>query len=181
MKQLRTVDFVTIALVAAILCILAPISITLGFTPIPITLGMFAIVMAGVILGSRKGALCVLIYILIGAVGLPVFSGYTGGIQKIAGPSGGYLWGYLFLAWFTGYFVEKFAGKWYMALTGALIGSAICYAFGTVWMGVQLSMGPMEALWAGVIPFLPFDLVKIAVAVIACCPVRTMLIQQNLY
>lgn len=180
MKQLKTVDFVTIALVAAILCILAPVSITLGFTPIPITLGIFAIVMAGIILGSKRGTLCVLIYILIGAVGLPVFSGYAGGIQKIAGPSGGYLWGYLFLAWFTGYFAEKFAGKWYMVFLGALIGAVVCYGFGTVWMGVQLSMDPVEALWAGVIPFIPFDLVKIATAVAACCPVRAMLIRQNL-
>lgn len=180
MRRLKTIDVVTIALAAAIVCILAPVSITLGFTPIPITLGLFAVVMAGVILGSRNGTLCIFIYILIGAVGLPVFSGYSGGIVKVAGPSGGYLWGYLFLAWFTGFFVERFAGKWYMGVLGALIGTVACYMFGTVWMAVQLSMGPMEALWAGVIPFIPFDLMKIVLASVSCCPVRSMLIQQNL-
>lgn len=180
MKRLQTVDLVTIALVAAILCILAPVSITLGFTPIPVTLGLFAVVMAGIILGKNKGTICVLVYILLGAVGLPVFSGYIGGIQKIAGPSGGYLWGYLLLVWVTGFFVEKFAGKWYMVLLGAMLGTVLCYAFGTVWMGIQLEMSPVEALWAGVIPFIPFDIVKLIIAVAACCPVRNILIQQNL-
>lgn len=180
MKNFKTVDFVTIALVAAVLCILAPVSITLGFTPIPITLGLFAVVMAGIILGRVRGTICVLVYILLGAVGLPVFSGYMGGIQKIAGPTGGYLWGYLFLVWITGYFVERFAGNWYMSFFGALVGTIVCYGFGTLWMGLQLKMTPMEALWAGVIPFIPFDLIKIIIAVVACCPVRNALVRQNL-
>ncbi len=180
MKKFKTVDLVTIALVAAIVCILAPISVPLNFTQINLTLGTFAVVMAGIILGKTKGTICILVYILLGAVGLPVFSGFMGGIQKIAGPSGGYLWGYLFLVWFTGFFMEKFAGKWYMCFLGAVIGMVICYGFGTVWMGVQLHLGPMEALWAGVIPFIPFDLAKFVVAVAACCPVRRALVRAEL-
>ena len=180
MRKFKTVDLVTIALVAAILCILAPVSFSIPFTIIPITLGLFTIVMAGIILGKTKGTICVMIYILLGAVGLPVFSGYIGGVQKIAGPTGGYIWGYLFLAWITGYFVERFAGKWYMCFLGAVLGTAVCYAFGTVWLAVQMKMGPMEALWAGVIPFIPFDLIKIVIAVAACCPVRSILVKQNL-
>lgn len=180
MKNLKTVDLVIIALSAAILCILAPVSIPLGFTPIPLTLGLFAVVMAGILLGSVRGMVCVLVYILLGAAGLPVFSGYTAGIPKIAGPTGGYLWGYLFLAFLTGFFVERFRQKWYMCLVGAILGTAVCYGFGTVWLGVQLSMGPMEALWAGVLPFLPFDFIKIILAVAVCCPVRAALSRQNL-
>lgn len=181
---MKTVDLVTIALVAAILCILAPISIPLTFSPIPITLGMFAVYMAGIILGRRRGTICVLVYILLGAVGLPVFSGYAGGFQKILGPSGGYLWGYLFLAWLTGFFVERFSKNMKSmilgAVLGALSGTVVCYAFGTLWMGLQLHMTPMEALWAGVIPFIPLDLVKLVLAVVVCCPVRKGLMSQGL-
>lgn len=180
MKKFTTIDLVITALSAAILCILAPISIPLGFTPIPVTLGFFAVVMVGILLGSFRGTVCVFVYILLGAVGLPVFSGFVGGLPKVVGPTGGYLWGYLFMTFLTGFFAEKFAGKWYMCLLGAVLGSAICYAFGTVWMALQLSMGPMEALMAGVIPFIPLDLVKILAAVFVCCPIRAQLRQQNL-
>lgn len=184
MNHLKTVDLVTIALVAAILCILAPISIPLAFTPIPITLGWFAVVLAGIVLGRRRGTVCVLVYILLGAAGLPVFSGYSGGLQRILGPNGGYLWGYLFLVWMTGFFVElcsrslrrMMAG----AIAGALLGGIICYGLGTLWMALQMGMTFTEALWAGVIPFLPLDLVKIVIAVIACCPIRQALIAQGL-
>lgn len=180
MRNLKTTDFMAIALVAAILCILAPMAITLGFTPIPITLGTFAILMAGIILGRVRGTVCVLIYILLGAVGLPVFSGYMGGIQKILGPTGGYLWGYLFLVWLTGFFVEYFKGKWYMCFLGAVLGVASLYAFGTLWMMISLEMTFFKALMAGVVPFVPFDLMKIVVAVVACLPVRQRLVRQNL-
>ena len=180
MKRYKTIDLAIIALVAAVLCILAPVSIPLGFTPIPITFGIFMVVLTGIILGSVRGVICILVYILLGAVGLPVFSGYIGGIQKIIGPTGGYLWGYLILVWMTGFFVKKFYGKWYMVLIGALLGMISCYAFGTIWIMLQLQLSLLEALWAGVIPFLPFDLLKIVIAVLICCPIRKQLIQQNL-
>ncbi len=180
MRHLKINDLVTIALVAAILCILAPASITLGFTPIPITLGTFAVLMAGIILGRTRGTVCVLVYILLGAVGLPVFSGYMGGIQKILGPTGGYIWGYLFLVWLTGFFVEYFHGKWYMCFVGALLGTTACYGFGTLWMMLALNMSLIKALLAGVVPFLPFDLIKIAVAVAAVLPEGSVLVRHNL-
>lgn len=184
MKRLKTVDLVTIALVAAILCILAPISIPLAFSPVPITLGWFCIVMSGIVLGRKKGTICVLVYILLGAVGLPVFSGYTGGFQKILGPTGGYLWGYLFMVWLIGFFVELCTKNVKMmmvgAAAGAVLGGVVCYALGTLWMMLQLQMSFMEALWSGVIPFVPLDLLKSAIAVISCCPIRQVLISQGL-
>lgn len=180
MRHLKTTDLVTVALVAAILCILAPVSFYVPFTPIPITMGIFAIAMTGIILGKTKGTICVLIYILLGAVGLPIFSGYIGGIPKIAGPTGGYIWGYLFLTWITGFFVEKSAGKWYVCFLGGLLGTIVCYAFGTAWLAAQQKLGLTEALWAAVIPFIPFDLIKIVFAVAVCCPVRSILVRQEL-
>ncbi len=180
MKRLRTLELVTIALMAAILCILAPISLPLSFTPIQLTLGLFAVLLVGIMLGSTRGVICVLIYILLGAVGAPVFSGYIGGIQKLLGPSGGYIWGYLPLVWITGFAVEHFSNRWYATLVGALIGTLACYSLGTVWLAWEMQLTPMAALWAGVIPFVPFDCAKILMAVVAATPIRSRLLQQNL-
>ncbi|MFP3154487.1 biotin transporter BioY [Lachnospiraceae bacterium ZAX-1] len=180
MKKITTKDIVLIGLIAAILCILAPISIPIPISPVSITLGLFAVVMAGILLGKWQGLLCVAVYILIGMVGMPVFSNYSGGIQKIAGPSGGYLIGYLALVWIVGFFVEKFPSKIYMYFVGAVIGTVLCYAIGTLWMKVLLNLTFVEALMMGVIPFIPLDMVKIILAVLSCYPVRKTLKKQNL-
>lgn len=180
MNKFKTVDFVLCSLNATILCILAPVSIPLGFTPIPITLGLFVVIMAGIILGATRGSICVLIYILLGTIGMPVFSGYIGGIQRIFSPTGGYILGYILLVWICGYFTENFAGKWYMCFIGTILGTVLCYIFGTIWMSMQLQISFTESLWMGVIPFLPFDILKIIFAIIICCPIRVRLIQENL-
>ena len=78
-----------------------------------------------------------MIYLLLGMVGLPVFNGFSGGVQKLVGPTGGYLIGYLFLVFFTGLFVEKFPNKIPMYFVGGIIGIIVCYAFGTVWFVLQ--------------------------------------------
>ena len=85
-------------LMAAVLCILGPISLPLPFSPVPISLGTLAVYLAAVILGGRLGTVSCALYLLLGLAGLPVFSGYAGGAAKLFGPTGGYLTGYLFLA-----------------------------------------------------------------------------------
>lgn len=180
MHRFKTVDFVISSLIAAVLCILAPVSVPLGFTPIPVTMGLFVIIMAGILLGPSRGSLCVAIYILLGAIGLPVFSGYMGGIQKIFGPTGGYILGYILLVWICGYFTEYFSGKRYMCFLGIILGTSVCYVFGTIWMSLQLQISFVEALWLGVIPFLPVDILKMFLAVMICCPIRSRLIRESL-
>jgi len=180
MTQLKTTDLAFIGLCAAILCILAPISIPIPFSPVPVTLAFFAVILTGAVLGKWKGTICVLVYIMIGLVGFPVFSSYGSGIQKVIGPTGGYLIGYIFLAWFVGFFAERYPGKRYCYFIGALIGTVICYAFGTIWLAIQLKMTVMQALAAGVIPFIPLDLVKIAAAVLVAFPIRNRLALQNI-
>ena len=107
-KKVNVKDMTVIALVTAVICIIAPFSIPIAISPIPITLALFALFLAGIILGKWKGVVCTVIYLLLGMVGLPVFNGFSGGVQKLVGPTGGYLIGYLFLVFFTGLFVEKF-------------------------------------------------------------------------
>ena len=179
-KKVNVKDMTVIALVTAVICIIAPFSIPIAISPIPITLALFALFLAGIILGKWKGVVCTVIYLLLGMVGLPVFNGFTSGPGKLFGPTGGYLIGYLFLVFFTGLFVEKFPNKIPMYFVGGIIGIIVCYAFGTVWFVLQYKVGFLEALTMCVFPYIPMDLVKLVAAVIIGSQVRKILIRQNL-
>lgn len=96
----RVYSLCVTALFAAILAVLSPLSIPLPFTPVPLSLGTFAVYLAAAAGGVRWGTLSVAVYLLLGAVGIPVFAGYSGGLQVLVGPTGGYLIGYLPLAFF---------------------------------------------------------------------------------
>jgi hypothetical protein len=102
----KTRNLVLCAVCAAITCVLAPLSIPLA-AGVPISLATFAVMLAGVLLGGRLGAVSQLVYLLLGAVGLPVFAGWTGGADKIFGMTGGYLVGYIPLAWLTGLIYKR--------------------------------------------------------------------------
>ena len=167
-----------IAVMTAVTCVLAPLSIPIG--PVPISLTNLVIYFSLFILGTEKGTISYLIYLLIGLVGIPVFSGFTSGPGKLFGPTGGYLIGYLFLVFFTGLFVEKFPNKIPMYFVGGIIGIIVCYAFGTVWFVLQYKVGFLEALTMCVFPYIPMDLVKLVAAVIIGSQVRKILIRQNL-
>ena len=104
-KKLTTYQMAVTALMAAALCVLGPLSVPIG--AIPISLSNFVICLTAWLLGPKFGTLSVAVYLLIGLVGVPVFSGYGAGIAKLAGPTGGYLVGYLLLAFIGGLFIEK--------------------------------------------------------------------------
>lgn len=152
-----------IALMTAVICILGPLTMPIG--PVPITFTNFAICLAAYLLGWKHGTVSCLLYLLIGMVGIPVFSGFSAGPAKLLGPTGGYFIGYLFLAFFTGLFADKFRGKKILCALGMVIGTILLYGFGTVWLAYQAGMGFAAALGAGVIPFMPGDIIKIILAV----------------
>ena len=102
-------DITAISLMAALMCILAPFSLPIG--PIPLSLSTFAVYLAAGLLGKKRGTMAVLIYILLGAIGLPVFSGFSGGIQKLFGVTGGYIIGYLPCVYISGYFITELEEK----------------------------------------------------------------------
>ena len=106
MTRAYTKNLIIIALMSAIMCILAPVSIPLFFTPVPISLGVFIIYIISYVLSPIYATLSVFIYILLGLFGLPVFSGYAGGAAKLFGPTGGYIIGYLFSAFIVSFFVR---------------------------------------------------------------------------
>ena len=151
---------------AAVMCALAPLSISAG--AVPITLATFAVMLSGVLLGGRMGALCQLIYLLIGAVGLPVCAGWTPALPKLMGPTGGYLIGYIPLAFLCGAVYSAWGReahgvrKYIVMIGGMLAGTAVLYAFGTAWFCVLNHVDVIYALSVCVIPFLIGDAVKIA-------------------
>ena len=180
MKKITTADMVLCAMCAAITCVLAPISVPIG--PIPISLCTFAVMLAGVLLGGRLGFVSQLIYVLLGAVGLPVFAGYTAGLAKIAGVTGGYIVGYPFLALVIGWIYWKYGKNaadlkrkilWMFA--GMIAGTVVLYIIGTVWYCALSGNGLIPALSACVIPFLPGDFLKMVVVAIVSVPVEKAL------
>jgi biotin transport system substrate-specific component len=162
----KTKDMVLIGVMAALICIAGPLSIPLPFTPVPISLTNLAIYIVLFIVGWKRGTMSFLVYLLLGFVGLPVFSKGQAGAAILLGPTGGYLVGFLFIAVISGIVIEKYAGRVVPSVLGILVGLAITYLFGTVWYCFQAGIGFVEALGMCVIPFLPGDALKIIIAAI---------------
>ena len=165
-QKIRTKQMVLIALMTAVTCVLGPLSIPLPFSPVPISLTNFAIFLAIFVLGMKNGTISFIIYLLLGAVGVPVFSSFRGGFQVLAGPTGGYLIGFIFLALIMGFALDHFDRKLVPTIIGMIIGMVVCYTFGTVWLAKLLSLSFKEGLMMGVIPYLAGDVAKIIIAAI---------------
>ena len=161
-------DMVLMALFAALTCVLAPLAVPIG--PVPISLTNLVIYFSLFILGTKKGTISYLIYLLIGLVGIPVFSGFTSGPGKLFGPTGGYLIGFIPLALIAGYFINHFHNKKALRFLGMILGTA-----GTAWLAIQAHMGLSAALMAGVIPFLPGDFIKMILALLIAPQIRKQL------
>ena len=178
-KTLSIQQLAVIGVMAAVICILAPFSIPIGVVPISFT--NLAVYIAIYVLGSRKGTISYLIYLLIGLVGVPVFSGFTSGPGKLFGPTGGYLIGFAFMALISGIFIDRFSNKMYLCFVGMVLGTAVCYLLGTIWLAYQAGLSFQSALAAGVVPFIPGDLIKIVIAMIIGPQMRKALNKAGLY
>lgn len=163
----RTKMLTVTGLMTAVICIVGSVSIPIPVSPVPVTLTNFAVCIAVYVLGLKAGTVSCLIYLCLGAAGLPVFSAFSGGLAKLAGPTGGYLAGFLFLALIQGFLTERFPGKNTAAVFGMILGLAVCYLFGTMWLAQQMSLSFAAALSIGVLPYLPGDAVKIILAAAA--------------
>ena len=161
---MHTKDLTRTALMTAVLCILAPISIPLPVSSVALSLSTFAICLMAYILTPKQALTAVGIYLLLGAAGLPVFAGYLGGISRFASPVGGYLAGYLFLAGIGSPFVRKYTSL-PMQFFGLSLGMSCLYASGILWMVHITEISFSAALHTGVLPFLPLDILKMLLAV----------------
>lgn len=170
-KKLSVKRITKIALCTAILCILGPLSLPIPISDVPVALSILGIYLTIIIIGMGDGTISIMIYLLIGLVGVPVFAGFTGGVAKLAGPTGGYLVAYIPMALVAGFFVSKFKRKIPYVVLGLVLGTIVCYIFGTVWLMLSLKLTFKAALMAGVIPFIPFDAAKMVVAILVGIPV----------
>jgi biotin transport system substrate-specific component len=160
----RIYDVCLVAGFSLIIAASAQVSIPLPFTPVPVTLQTFAVVVAGALLGSRRGAAAVLAYLAEGFAGLPVFSLGRAGIAHLLGPTGGYLVGFVAAAWLVGLLVERrFASTLFGALFVLVAGHLVPYATGVAWL--SMSLGLQRALLLGFVPFLVGDAFKVAASV----------------
>lgn len=165
-RKFKTLDLVYIGLSAALIAVCAWITVPLG--AIPVTLQTLAICLVAGLFGWKRGVLATLVYILIGAVGVPVFSGFKGGIGVLLGATGGYIIGFLFTALLVGTVSDKTEKLWALILS-MIGGVAVCYAFGTAWFMLVYAkntapIGLAKTLALCVTPFLLPDAAKIIIA-----------------
>ena len=164
----KVLDLVYIAIGAALIAICSWISIP---TAVPFTLQTFAVFFVLLALGGERGTLATLVYVLLGAVGVPVFAGFSGGIGILLGSTGGYIIGFLFTVLIYILFTKFFKKNIVIKIVALVLGLAVCYAFGTAWfmhVYVQNSgeVGLLTVLGWCVFPFIIPDLLKLALAVV---------------
>lgn len=182
-KGLTVYKLCLMALMTALLCVLAPMAVYVG--PVPITLATLAIYFIVYLIGTWAGAGSVCLYILLGAVGVPVFSGFSGGVGKLAGPTGGYLIGYIFMAVIGGVVIEMTKRNIWWTMLGWVAGTVVLYIFGTLWYILVMSLHEnfislSAVLGACVFPFIPGDIAKILVATFLGQEVRKNLVKAHL-
>ncbi len=164
-----TRDMVIIALFTALMAVCA--QITIPVKPVPFTLQTLAMFLAGSLLGAKRGAISILIYILLGTAGVPVFSEFKSGIAALIGPTGGYIIGFIVTVVIVGLAKDKLGSALWITALAMVVGLLGCYIFGTVWFVVVFNqtkgnMDLLKALSLCVFPFLLFDAVKIAAAAV---------------
>lgn len=164
MKKSTVFNMTSCALMAALMCVLCPVSVPIG--PIPISLSILVILLTVYVLGTWRALVSYTVYLLLGAVGMPVFSGFQGGLAKLAGPTGGYLAGFWLMILVAGIIMEKGKRNLLVTILGMLVGVAVDYAVGTAWFVFQTESTVVHALDVCVYPFIPFDVAKIVIAVL---------------
>jgi biotin transport system substrate-specific component len=163
--RVRARDAALVLAAVALTAVCAQISFHLPGNPVPVTGQTFAVLLSGAALGANRGASAMLLYVLLGTVGLPVFADGNHGVDIVTGASGGYLIGFLAAGWVVGKLAEaRFDRTPVKALPLFLVGSAIVYGIGVPWLAVSADQSLGWALSNGFVDFIPGDLVKAAAA-----------------
>ena len=176
-KKLSIYQMAGCGIFAAIMCVLAPIAIPVG--PIPITLGVFVVMLSGIVLGWKLAGTSILVYVMLGFVGLPVFSGGKGGPGILVGPTGGYIWSFILMALWIGFWSQRIKGNqiWQRIQLGlsAISSLLICYFFGTLQFTLVCDLSWSRSLALCVYPFLIPDLCKAVVTALIGYEIRKRL------
>ena len=161
-QNTRVRKMTTTALMTAVICILGPLSVPIG--PVPISLCNLALFLTMYVLNWKSGVVSYFLYLLIGLIGLPVFSGFGSGPAKLFGPTGGYIIGYLPMILITGLFLRKHWKNRILSILVMELSTWVLYLLGTAWLAFSAHMTFPQALAAGVLPFIVLDLIKIVIA-----------------
>ena len=168
----KTAEMTNMALMVAMNCVSAYIIIPLPFSLSPLALQTMIVNLTGYVLNAKQAFMTMLVYLLVGLAGVPVFTGGSAGPGKLFGPTGGYIIGFLFTAVFLAYFRgEKYSFKRY-ALLGCVIGIPLIYVFGVVQLKLITGMGWDKAIMTGALPFIPLDIVKCLAAAVIAGPIN---------
>ncbi len=170
--KISTKSLTFTALLAAIICVLSPIAINIG--PIPLSFGTLAIYIASSLIDMKHGVAAVVVFVALGAVGVPVFTNWTGGFGRIAGPTGGYIIGYISMAFIIGLIVNRLNKHIWAYPVAMTVGTAVLYLFGTAWFMIQSGADLASALLACVVPFLIGDALKIVASTLLCFRLRRL-------
>ena len=166
LRQGLLTDALLVTACSLLVALFAQVQVILPFTPVPITGQTFAVLLVGAALGGRRAAASLALYLLEGAMGLPVFAGGTAGLLRLAGPTGGYLVGFIPAAYLVGMLAERgLDRRWYSALPVFLAGQLVLYTVGVLWLGTYVGLD--RALIAGLWPFIALDAVKAVLAAVA--------------
>ncbi len=176
-KYNNTTYLILSAVFAALTAVCAWIAIPLPFTPVPVVLATMVTSLAGGLLGPKYGSLSMIVYLLLGAVSIPVFAGFKAGLSVLAGPTGGYLIGYVTSAFLCGILLQKLAKNkltWWSVFVAIIVGLASCYALGTAWFMISTGTGFAAAMMMCVVPFLVGDVLKTIAAAILIKKLRPL-------
>lgn len=163
-KSAQITDIVFTALFVAVLVVCSQIIIPFG--QVPVTLQTVGVFLSASVLGARLSGVSVIIYILLGVVGLPVFSGFSSGVGYLLGPTGGYIIGFFFMAVVVGVITEKLGKVTGVLAVAMVLGLLVCYAFGTAWFCVVMKSDFIYGLLWCVVPYIIPDIIKIVFSVL---------------
>ncbi|NLI90223.1 MAG: biotin transporter BioY [Epulopiscium sp.] len=179
-------DLILASIFSSLMCIFTLVHLPLP-TPVPFTLQFFGVAITGGLLGGTLGAISMIIYIMLGVIGLPVFSGMKGGIQVLVGPTGGYIIGFIMSTFITGYLLHNFVYKisnnklkfisTFLVIT---LGLTVSYLIGTIQLKFVMQLTYLQAISAGVLPFIALDLLKVLLATITIHSIYPVLVKSNL-
>lgn len=153
------------ALFAAVTAVCAQIAIPLPFSAVPFSMAMFAIFLCGAMLPKWYALAAQVVYVLLGAIGLPIYAHFTSGLSILVGPTGGYLVAYPIMAFLIAWGCELFPKRPFPAMIVSMaIATVVCYLLGSVWLSVQSGISLWAAILSGAAPFALFDGIKIVLA-----------------
>jgi len=184
-------DLAIIPIFAAITAVLAQIAIPLPFTAVPISFGLVAVYMSGILLTPKQAVYSQICYLLLGAVGIPVFGGFRGGLAALVGPTGGYLVVYPLCAWLIAMALNSKKARQAETMQSNIatmskaglamvVAHTILYLGGTIWLSFMTQNTFMASLSLAVIPFIPLDIVKIVFCILAVVPFRSQLLKTGI-